>query len=77
MRCIVIDTNPLTRTVWLTRTLTWLREAMYGAGGRYTVVLMHHPVLSPAEGRFNPLEYATFRHALGDADLVLAGHDHS
>lgn len=77
VRFIVIDTNPLVRLVWLTRTLTWLREAMYSAGNRYVVVLMHHPVLSPGKGRFNPLIYATFRHALSEADLVIAGHDHS
>ena len=77
MRFIVIDTNPLVRLVNITRTLTWLREAMYTAGDRYIVVMMHHPVLSPGKGRFNPLVYAAFRHALGEADLVIAGHDHS
>lgn len=77
LRFIVIDTNPLTRTVHLTRTLTWLRDAMYTAGDRFIVVMMHHPVLSPAKGRFNPLIYTNFRHALGEADLVIAGHDHS
>ena len=41
------------------------------------VVMMHHPVLPACKGRFNPLEYASFRRALGDADLVISGHDHS
>lgn len=77
VRMIVIDTNPLLRMVHLTRTLTWLRQTMYSAGDRFIVVMMHHPVLSVAKGRANTLEYAAFRHALGDADLVLAGHDHS
>lgn len=77
VRLIAIDTNPLTRMVYLTRTLTWLRKTMYSADGRFIVVLMHHPTLSPGKGRFNPLIYSTFRHALGEADLVLAGHDHS
>lgn len=77
VRFIVIDTNPLDRLVYLTRTLTWLRKAMYTASGRFIVVMMHHPVLSVAKGRFNSLIYATFRHALGEADLVIAGHDHS
>ena len=77
MRFIVIDTNPMTRLVNLVRTLTWLREVMASAGDRYIVVMMHHPVLAPAKGQFNPLLYATFRHALGEADLVLSGHDHS
>jgi predicted phosphodiesterase len=77
IRFIVIDTNPLVRMVYLTRTLTWLRETMYSAGDRFIVVMMHHPVLAVAKGRFNSLEYATFRNALGEADLVIAGHDHS
>ena len=77
IRFIAIDTNPLRHLVYLTRTLTWLRQAMYSAGNRYIVVMMHHPVISAGKGRFNPLVYATFRHALGEADLVIAGHDHS
>lgn len=77
VRFIVIDTNPLGRLVWLTRTLTWLRELMYSAEDRFVVVMMHHPVLSPGKGRCNPLIYAAFRNALGEADLVIAGHDHS
>lgn len=75
-RIIVIDTNPLSRLVYLTRTLTWLRQAMYSADGRFTIVLMHHPVISSVKGDFNTLLYTTFRHALGEADLVIAGHDH-
>lgn len=77
VRFIVMDTNPLNRLVYLTRTLTWLRQAMYTAEGRFIVVLMHHPVLPAGRGRFYPLIYTAFRHALGEADLVLAGHDHS
>jgi len=77
IRLIVIDTNPLWRIMHFTRTLTWLHKTMNSASDRYTVVLMHHPVISAAKGRFNPLIWATFRHALGSADLVLAGHDHS
>lgn len=77
VRFIVIDTNPLARMVHFTRTLTWMRQAMNTAHEKFIVVLMHHPVLSAAKGRCNPLLYTAFRHALGDADLVLAGHDHS
>lgn len=77
MRLIVIDTNPLDRLVYLTRTLTWLHTLMNETGDRYIVVVMHHPVLSAGKGRFHPLIYGTFRYALGQADLVLAGHDHS
>lgn len=76
---VVIDTNPLDRLVYLTRTLTWLRNLMNqaNANDQFVVVVMHHPVLSAGKGRFNALIYSTFRHALGEADLVLAGHDHS
>lgn len=77
VRLIVLDTNPLNRLVNLTRTLTWLEAAMKGAGNRSIIVLMHHPVRSAAKGRINPLIYATFRYTLSQADLVIAGHDHS
>lgn len=77
VRFIILDTNPLSRLVRLTRTLTWLETAMKSAGTKRVVVLMHHPVYSAAKGRSNPLIYAAFRYTLGHADLVLAGHDHS
>jgi hypothetical protein len=77
IRFIAIDTNPLDRLVYLTRTLTWYRELQQEAGDRYIVVMMHHPVLSAGKGRANPIIFSAFRHALGEADLVLAGHDHS
>lgn len=76
LRIIAIDTNPLSHIVYMTRTLTWLRELMKSAGDRYIIVLMHHPVFSAAKGRANPSIYSTFRHALGQTDLVIAGHDH-
>lgn len=77
VRFIIIDTTPLWRLMHFTRTLTWLRKSMQDAGDRYVVVLMHHPVISAAKGRFNPMVYTFLHHALCDADLVLAGHDHS
>ncbi|MCR5050576.1 MAG: metallophosphoesterase [Paludibacteraceae bacterium] len=77
LRYIVIDTNPLDRLVYLTRTVTWLNSVMSKADGRYTVVMMHHPVFPACKGRFCPLIYVAFRYALGRADLVISGHDHS
>lgn len=77
VRFICIDTNPLVRIVYLTRALTWLRQTINSADGRFVVVLMHHPVLSVGKGRANVQIYSAFRHVLCDADLVLAGHDHS
>ena len=77
VRLIAIDTNPLVRIVDLTRTMTWLRQTMNSADGRFIVVIMHHPVLSVAKGRANVTVYSAFRRILADADLVIAGHDHS
>ena len=77
VRIISIDSNPLWRIVHLTRTLTWLRKTMNSTKDRYVVVLMHHPLVTAAKGRHNILLYCTFRHVLGEADLVIAGHDHS
>lgn len=76
LRLIVIDTNPLDRIMEMTRLVTWVRQALYTAGDRFVVVMMHHPVISAAKGRFNPAVYGAFRLALSQADLVLAGHDH-
>lgn len=77
VRFIVLDTNPLDLLVYRTRALTWLRTAMKTAGNRNIIVMMHHPVVSVAKGRFNPGIYATFRYALSEADLVITGHEHS
>ena len=76
LRFIALDTNPLDHLVHLTRTLTWLRQAINTADGRFVVVMMHHPIFSAAKGRFNLPIYAALRHALGDVDLVISGHDH-
>jgi len=77
VRMIALDTNPLNRLMYLTRTLTWIRQAMKDAGKRYVVVIMHHPVHSARKGRHNALIHAAFFHVLNDADLVISGHDHS
>ena len=77
LRFIVIDTNPLNRIVYLTRTLTWVQQAINTTGDRHIIVMMHHPVLSAAKGRFNSLIYTFLRHPLGKTDLVISGHDHS
>ncbi len=76
MRFIAIDTHGLTRIRDYTRTLTWLRMVMNGAGERFIVVMMHHPVHSCAKGRQNILIKLFFQGALKQADLVFAGHDH-
>lgn len=77
LRFIVMDTNPIDLLVYRTRVLTWLRGLMNTAGNRYIVVMMHHPVIPAGKGRFNPTIYTAFRYALGQTDLVIAGHDHN
>jgi len=77
LRYIVLDTQGQRRLSDYTITLTWLNKAMQTAGGRYIIVMMHHPVYSPAKGRFNLATWLTFQHALKKADVVFAGHDHS
>lgn len=77
LRFIVIDSNSIDLLVYRTRVLTWLRDLLNTAEGRYVVVMMHHPAISACKGRFNPTIYATFRYALGQIDLSIAGHDHS
>ena len=59
------------------RTLTWLNGVMAEANDKFIVVIMHHPVYSCGAGRFNTTIYTTLAHALRDADLVFAGHDHN
>ena len=77
LRFIVLDTNGMQWLHEYMRTLTWLNAVMAGASDRFVVVMMHHPVYSCGAGRFNTTIYTTFAHALRDADLVFAGHDHN
>lgn len=77
LRFICIDTNPMVRMVNITRTLNWLHRTMDDAKGKFIVIMMHHPILSVGKGRFNSLIYAAFRRVSNQADLVIAGHDHS
>jgi hypothetical protein len=39
--------------------------------------MMHHPVYSTAEGRFNPFIWLAFHGAMREADIVFSGHDHN
>ena len=77
LRFIVLDTNGMQWLHEYMRTLTWLNSVMAGGDDRFVVVMMHHPVYSCGAGRFNTTIYTTFAHALRDADLVFAGHDHN
>lgn len=77
IRFIVIDTNPIWRLTHFTRLMTWINHLVKEADGRFVVAVMHHPVISAAKGRFNPLIYSFCHRGLSKTDLVLAGHDHS
>ena len=77
LRFIVLDSNGMQWLHEYMRTLTWLNGVMAGAGDRFVVVMMHHPVYSCGAGRFNTTIFTTFAHALRRADLVFAGHDHN
>lgn len=59
--------------------LEWLREGLRGSGSRWKIVYLHHPLYT--SGRYGSGAGA-LRSALepilveGDADVVLAGHEH-
>jgi 3',5'-cyclic AMP phosphodiesterase CpdA len=77
MRVIVIDTDGLHRVSDYTQVAFWLKNTLRDAGKKFTVVMMHHPVYSTAEGRNNPLVWLAFHSAMREADVVFAGHDHN
>ncbi len=77
LRFIAIDTNGLQRLSDYTRVNFWVRNALNTADGRFTVVMMHHPVYASAKGRFNLGIYLTFARLLRKADVVFSGHDHT
>ncbi|MFC7379179.1 metallophosphoesterase [Brevundimonas sp. GCM10030266] len=56
----------------------WLRGALDGNPGRWSVVVMHQPVFTCARPTNTPLLEAAWRPVLeaSGADLVLQGHDH-
>lgn len=84
LRFIVIDTNGIHDLRDFTRVVTWLKSVIRfndsparSAVQPFTVVMMHHPVLSSAKKRFNAGVFAFFYRTLSGADLVFAGHDHN
>jgi predicted phosphodiesterase len=59
--------------------LDWLREGLEGSGSRWKIVFFHHPIYT--SGRYGSAA-RSLRSALepvlveGEADVVLAGHEH-
>ncbi|MBQ1874105.1 MAG: metallophosphoesterase [Paludibacteraceae bacterium] len=76
LRFIVIDTQGLRLLRHFTRINEWLTRVIQGAGNRYIVVMMHHPVYSNTRGRANVGVYLSCLSPLRQADLVFSGHDH-
>ncbi|MBR5855160.1 MAG: metallophosphoesterase [Paludibacteraceae bacterium] len=77
LRLIAIDTDGLHRVSDYTQVAFWLTKTLREAGKKFTIVIMHHPVYSTAEGRSNPMMWAAFHSAMREADVVFSGHDHN
>lgn len=77
LRFIAINTNGLQLLQDYTRVQTWLKKSIKEAKGRFTVVMMHHPVYSCGMGRQNIPIWLFFSKVLSKADIVFAGHDHN
>jgi hypothetical protein len=77
LRLIAIDTDGLHRMSDYTQVAFWLKKTLRDAGKKFTIVIMHHPVYSTAEGRFNPLMWLAFHGPMREADVVFSGHDHN
>ena len=77
LRLIAVDTDGLNRVSDYTQVAFWLKKTLRNAGDKFTIVMMHHPVYSTAEGRSNPLMWLAFHSAMREADVVFSGHDHN
>jgi len=77
LRFIALDTDGLHRVSDYTQVAFWLKNTLRNAGKKFTVVMMHHPVYSSAQGRSNPLMWLAFHSAMREADVVFSGHDHN
>ena len=77
LRLIALNTDGLHRMSDYTQVSFWLKKTLRNAGKKFTMVMMHHPVYSFAEGRSNPLMWLAFHSAMREADIVFSGHDHN
>jgi predicted phosphodiesterase len=77
LRLIALDTDGLYRMSDYTQVAFWIKKTLRAAREKFTVVMMHHPVYSTAEGRSNPLMWLAFHSAMREADVVFSGHDHN
>ena len=77
LRLIALNTDGLMWMSDYTQVGFWLKKTLREAGDKFTIVMMHHPVYSTAEGRSNPLIWLAFQGAMREADVVFSGHDHN
>jgi predicted phosphodiesterase len=77
IRIITIDTDGLQLLSDYTQVAFWVKNALREANDRLTIVMMHHPVFSTADGRQNVFLWLTFYGVLREADVVFSGHDHN
>lgn len=77
LRLVALDTDGLQWISDYTQVVFWLKQTLRNAGDKFTIVMMHHPVYSTAEGRSNPLMWLAFHSAMREADVVFSGHDHN
>ena len=77
LRLIALDTDGLYWMSDYTQVGFWLKKTLREAEDKFTIVMMHHPVYSSAEGRSNPLMWLAFHGAMRESDVVFSGHDHN
>lgn len=77
LRLIALDTDGLHRMSDYTQVAFWLKKTLRDAGKKFTIVMMHHPIYSTAEGRHTPLMWLAFHGVMREADVVFSGHDHN
>ena len=77
LRLIALNTDGLMWMSDYTQVGFWLKKTLREAGNKFTIVMMHNPIYSTADGRFNPLIWLAFHGAMREADVVVSGHDHN
>ncbi len=79
VRMVVLDTDGLAGPADYVRVRKWLKQVLSDNPQKWTMVIMHHPVYSAAEGRSNPLMRMAFNGIFVryGVDVVIQGHDHS
>lgn len=77
LRFIAIDTEDPQLISDHTRLNAWVKNAIRSACQPWVVVMMHRPVYSSRKGRANPIVWLTLCHALGKADVIYSGHEHT